>query len=136
MQESRTEIDPDIRVGDVLHNITDDVKMIARDELELAKAELQRTAKRSAMDIAVAMLGGVVALVGLGLLCVAAVDALSHVIAPLWLRLLIMAFVYLVVGGVVAGAFAKRLRKDASPDLSNQARDIRHTIDRVKEGLR
>ena len=105
-------------MGELLHRISDDVKTIARDEVELARHELERTAKVAAADAAVILLGGIVALIGLGLLCVVAVVALEPLIDPLWLRLLIMAVVYMAAGGTVAGAFAKRLKRDATPDLT------------------
>ena len=53
-------------VGDLLHRITDDVKLIAKDELELAKDELAHTAKTAAAESAIIVLGGIVALIGFG----------------------------------------------------------------------
>src|SRR5512143_3440503 len=84
------------RVGDLLHRITDDVKMIAKDEIELAKNEIGHTAKVAAGDGAVVVLGGFVALIGFAMLCSAAVVALGPVIPSLALRLVLMAFVYLI----------------------------------------
>ena len=68
---------------------------------ELARMELERTAKSAAADAAVVLLGGIVALIGLGLLCLVAVAALEAVIEPLWLRLLIMSLVYLAIAEYV-----------------------------------
>jgi hypothetical protein len=123
------------RLSEVLHYITDDVKTIARDEVELARIELQRTTKLAATESAIVVLGGIVALIGLGLLCVAAVDALGAIISPLWLRLIIMAVVYLAVGGVVAGVFAKRLKRDAVPDFSTPVDEAKQTVQSAKAGL-
>jgi hypothetical protein len=50
-------------VGGLLHRITDDVKTIAKDELELAKNELAHVAKTAAAESAVVVLGGIVALI-------------------------------------------------------------------------
>jgi hypothetical protein len=77
----------------------------------------------------------IVALIGLGLLCVAAVDALGALISPLWLRLIIMAVVYLAIGGVVAGVFAKRLKRDAAPDFSAPVAEAKQTVESIKGGL-
>src|SRR4051812_3002439 len=90
------------QVGGLLHRITDDLKVLAKDELELAKGEMQTTAKTAAFEAAALILGGIVALIGLGLLCLAAVAALAPIIPALSLRLLLMAAVYMVVGGAVA----------------------------------
>jgi len=46
------------RVGELLHRITDDVKTIAHDEIELVKEELAHTAKAAAVDAAVILLAG------------------------------------------------------------------------------
>jgi hypothetical protein len=122
-------------VGDLLHRITDDVKVIAKDEVELAKAEITSTARKAAADAAVIVLGGIVALIGFGLLCLAAVAALEPVIHALSLRLLLMAFVYLIGGGIVAGVFAKRLGADAKPDLKVPGYEAKRTIAGAKEAL-
>ncbi|HEY5945782.1 MAG TPA: phage holin family protein [Kofleriaceae bacterium] len=122
-------------VGDLLHRITDDLKVLARDELELVKGEVQHTAKTAAFEGAVIVLGGIVALIGLGMLCASAVAALGGVIPSLALRLLLMAAIYLVVGGIVAGSFAKRLSKDIKPDTTVAAYEAQRTIAGVKETL-
>lgn len=124
------------RVGELLHRITDDVKTIARNEVDLARIEIESTAKSAAADAAIILLGGIVALIGLGLLCVVAVVALEPLISPLWLRLLIMAVVYLAIGGIVAGVFAKRLKEDVKPDLDLPKREAQQTVDAIKDGLR
>lgn len=78
------------------------------------------------------LFGACVALIGLGMLCMVAVIALEPVIAPLWLRLLLMAIVYLAIGGAAAAIFAHRLKK---PDLGNEVDEIGQTIDAARRGL-
>jgi hypothetical protein len=136
MQSTQTSVDNGTsRVGDLLHRITDDIKVLAKDELELVKGEVAHTAKTAAFEAAVIVLGGIVALIGLGMLCAAAVAALGAVIPSLALRLLLMAAVYLVVGGVVAGTFAKRLSKDIKPELGVAGYEAQRTIQGVKATL-
>jgi len=122
-------------VGELIHRISDDVKVIAMDEIELAKGELAHTAKAVAAESAMVVLGGTVALIGFGMLCVAAVVALANVIPPLWARLLIMAGVYLVAGSGLAAGFAKRLSHDIRPDLAVAGYEARRTIAGVKDTL-
>ena len=122
-------------IGELIHRITDDVKVIAKDEIELAKSELALTAKTAAAESAVIVLGGIVALIGFGMLCVAAVVALAGVIPPLWARLLIMAAVYLVAGGALAGTFAKKLSHDIKPDLTVAAYEAKRTVAGIKDTL-
>ena len=124
------------RIGEVVHRIADDVKTIARDEVELARIELQRVARTAATEAAAVLLGGIVALIGLGLLCVVVVIALEPLIEPLWLRMLIMAIAYMGIGGAVAGHFVKRLKHDATPDLSEPVHQAKATVENIKEGLK
>ena len=114
-------------VGDLLHRITNDVRTIASDEIELAKLEMTQTIKKAAADAAVVMLGAFVALIGLALLCIVVVVALAPIIPALWLRLLIMAVIYLVAGGALAGVFIKRLGHDAAVPLEQAT----HAVKRI-----
>lgn len=122
-------------LGEVVRRIGDDVKTIASDELQLAKIELTRGMKVAAAHAAAIVLGGVVALVGFGMLCVTAVVALEAVLPPLWLRMTIMAVFYLVAGGTVVGIFGRKLKQDANPIESDAYREARATIENIKRGL-
>lgn len=123
------------RVGELLHRITDDVKTIAKDELELARGEMRHTVKVAAGETAALLLGGIVALIGFAMLCATAVAAMADAIPALWPRLLIMAAVYLVVGGAIAAAFIKRLRRDIKPDLAVPSYEAKRTVAGVKDTL-
>jgi len=123
-------------MGELVNRITDDVKTIASDELQLAKLELSKTVKTAAGEAAVVVLGGIVALLGFGMLCVVAVVALAPVIPALWLRLLIMAALYLFAGGAIAGVFAKKLSNDIKPDMSDTVDEAKKTVENIKEGLK
>lgn len=136
MNETRT-TDPGASssLGDVMRRIGDDVKTIAGDELQLAKLELTRAMKVAAGDAAAIVLGGIVALIGFGMLCVTAVIALEPVIPQLWLRMLIMAVVYLVAGGAVAGIFVSKLKEDTNPAGSDTIQEAKATVENIKRGL-
>lgn len=123
------------RIGELLQQITDDLKTIARDEVELVKLEFVHTAKAAAADFAFVLLGGIVSLIGLGLLCMVAVVALEPAIPPLWLRMLILAAVYLAAGGGMAAVFARRLKRDAAPDLDAPLGHAKRTVESVRQGL-
>jgi uncharacterized membrane protein YqjE len=121
--------------GDLLSRIAGDLKTIAHDEVELVGDELRRVARTAATEAAAALVGALVALIGFGMLCVAGVVALAPVIPSLALRLLLGALVYGSLGAVVAAMFAKRLRRDAVPDLSVPAHEARATVQGVKATL-
>jgi hypothetical protein len=122
-------------IRELLRNIGEDMKTIASDEVELTRNELTKNIKVAVTEIAIMVIGAFVALIGFGFLCVVTVVAIEPIIPSLALRLLIVAIVYLVGGGILAGEFAKRLRKDAAPDLKPVVRKAKATVESIKEGL-
>lgn len=126
---------PTSSLGDVVRRIGDDVKTIASDELQLAKLEITKAMKVAAGDAAAVVLGGIVALIGFGMLCVTAVIALAPVIPALWVRMIIMAAIYMLTGGVVAGIFAKKLKADTNPAESDTIEEAKATVENIKRGL-
>lgn len=121
-------------VGGLLREIADDVKAIARDEVDLAKLELRRDLRAAALDAAMLILAGAIVLVGIAMLSTSAVVALAPVIPALWLRLVIMAVVYVVAGAIMGRAFVRRLGRDA-PDLTHTRVHLNRTIKTVREEL-
>jgi len=122
-------------IGELLRNIGEDMKTIAGDEVELARAELTKNLRVAVVEAAIMGIAALVAVIGFGFLCVVVVVALEPVIHSLALRLLIMAVIYLVGGGVMAGEFAKRLRRDAMPDMTTVVREAKETVESIKEGM-
>jgi hypothetical protein len=127
--------EPDGHVRELLHRISGDVKTIARGEVELVRDELKATARAAAVDVGAALFGGIVALIGLAMLCAVMVAALAPVIHPLWARLLVMAVVYLAIGGGVVAGFAHRLKRDAVPRLAVAKYEGKSTVNGVKATL-
>ncbi len=117
---------------ELLAQITDDVKTLAKGEVELVRREIGKVAKVAAVDTAVVTFGGIVTLIGFGMLCVAAVVALGAVIDSLALRLVLMAIVYLVLGGGLATAFGLKLKRDIKPDLDVPVHEAKSVVAGVK----
>jgi hypothetical protein len=122
-------------IGELMQRITADVKTIARGELDLVVGELVVHARRAAGEAALVVLGGVVALLGVAMSCTAAVFALGAWIPSLAARLLIMAGVYVVLGGAIAVVFARRLAQDIRPNLSIAGYEVRRTVAGATESL-
>lgn len=122
-------------VGELLHRITDDVKTLATDEVELARVELATNMRNAVVDVGVIALGAVVGLIGLGLLCTVAVVALEPVISSLALRLLLMSIVYFVISGILVAVFAKKLKHGASNAMKLPVQEAKETVAGVKDAL-
>jgi hypothetical protein len=120
-------------VGDLIQSISDDLKLLARDELELARTEITNGMKRPIADAGAIVLGGVLALIGLGLLCTTAVVALQPLVHPLWQRMLIMSAVYFAIGAAVAGTFMARLRREAPAGLTRTVQRARRDVAALKQ---
>lgn len=108
-------------IGELLHDISADVRTLAKDEVELARGEISRTATTAATEAAVILLGALVAMIGLGLLCTVVVVALEPILPPLWLRMLIMAVIYVAAGAGLVIGFQRRLRRDAAAGFHRMA---------------
>lgn len=97
--------------GELLQRIATGARILARDEVALAKLELTQAAQRSVMSMAAIVLGGVLGLISLGLLCVTAVAALAPLLPALWARMLIMSLAYLCLATLLGGVFLVRLSR-------------------------
>jgi Putative Actinobacterial Holin-X, holin superfamily III len=122
-------------VTGLLEDIGHDLKTIAADELELVQRKFARYLEQLVAKAGVALLGATVALIGLGMLCMVVVVVLAPIIPPLWLRLLLMAIVYLGLGGGAAYVFARRMLAMHGPDLHKQISEVGETVDAIKHGL-
>jgi hypothetical protein len=121
------------KVGELLKHIGDDLKTIATSELELARTKLGSYLEQTVLKAAVMILGAFVALVGFAMLCMVAVVALEPVISALWLRLLLMSFVFIATGGTAAYVFAKKTL--GGPDIEPEVEEVGQTIDKISDGL-
>jgi uncharacterized membrane protein YqjE len=110
---------------DLIRRISEDVRTITRNEIELLRGEARRVARSAAVDGAAVLFGGTVALIGLAILCLAAVVALAPVLPSLALRLVVMGIAYLGIGGSLAATFTLRLRRNAVPSIAVPAREAR-----------
>jgi len=122
-------------IGELLQGIGQDVRTIAIDELELSRRKLGDFMESLLIKASIALLGATVVLIGFGMLCMVAVVALQPVIQPLWLRLLMMAAVYIAIGGTAVWLYAKKMTAMHGPDLEKQLSEVGETIDAVKNGL-
>jgi hypothetical protein len=109
-------------LGQLVGSLAENVSTLVRDEIALAKAEINESAKRGATGGG--LLGvtvGLLALIAL-LVTFAAVYGLSDGTGlPLWASFLIVAGVYLVIAAIVGYAGYRQLQKAQGPQRANEA---------------
>jgi uncharacterized membrane protein YqjE len=103
-------------VPEILENIASNLTQLVQAEFRLAKSEVKAGAEKVAGPGATLGAGMVLALYGLGFLLLAAVYALSLVMAG-WLATLIVGGVLAVAAGILIGAGSAKLRRvNLTPD--------------------
>ena len=103
----------DLAVGDIVKNITDDVKLLVQDQIELAKAELMPAAKKGGTGVGLFGAAGYFGLSASILLYFAAAFGLVAAGLAAWLAFLIVAGALLLIAAILAGIgylIVKRIR--------------------------
>jgi hypothetical protein len=99
-------------VSDLIKGISDDVKLLVRDEIQLAKAELVPAAKNAGIGAGLFGAAGYFAICALSVLYFAAAFALAQVVDT-WLAFLIVGVVLLLIAallGLVGFLMVKRVK--------------------------
>jgi len=102
--KSAAPIDPatqSLSTRQLLSQLIETGSLLVAKEVELARAEMKADVKRELSMVTMLVAAGVVAVLGVTMLLVAAVFALT-VWMPGWLAALVVAAVLLVIGGVLA----------------------------------
>jgi hypothetical protein len=102
-------------VGDIIKTITDDVKHLVQNEIELAKAELVPSAKKAGIGAGMFGGAGYFGINGLTLLYIAAALGLAALGLSLWLSFLIVAVVLLLLAGILGLIGLQNVKKVKGP---------------------
>lgn len=125
----------DQTVAGLVHDVSELVPKLVRQEVQLAKTELTDKARSAGAGAGLLGGGGVVALFATGVLIAAAVLGLAQAM-PTWAAALIVAAVLFVVAGVLLMLGRSRLRRATPPvpeqAMASTAEDVRA----VKESAR
>jgi hypothetical protein len=98
----------------ILGDIVGNVQQIVRAELRLAKVEIRDEAAKARRGAILLAAGALVGVLALGVLLLAAVYALSTVVAPAWAAL-IVGGVAAIVAGAAAAAGARQFKQVTLP---------------------
>lgn len=127
----------DASVSELIQQLSEQASRLARQEVELAKAEMTTKGKRLGIGAGAFGGAGLMALFGLGALTTTVILLLATAVTD-WLAALIVTAVYLAVAGVLA-LVGKSKVESATPPLPERAvasvkQDVEQTKSRAKEG--
>lgn len=130
-QTSRPEIGTDPTLGALVHDMTQQISTLVRDEMRLAQAEMTQKGKSAGMGIGLFSGAGLLAFFGLAALITTGILALALVM-PAWLAALIVTVVLFAVAGVLALQGKKKVSK-ATPAKPEEALEgLREDVATVK----
>ena len=118
-QTNPPELGSDPTLGALVHDMTQQMSTLVRDEMRLAQAEMTEKGKRAGLGIGMFGGAGLVALYGVGTLLATVILALALVL-PAWLAALIVTVVLFAVAGVLALQGKKNVSK-ATPAKPEEA---------------
>jgi uncharacterized membrane protein YqjE len=121
-------------VPELLGNIVDNIQQIIRSEFRLAKAELQEKASRASKPATILGAGFLLGLYGLGFLLLAAVYALSMIMAAGLAALIVGGFLTLVSIALVTSSAKKLKALNPAPEKTIQTlqENVQWAKDQIK----
>jgi uncharacterized membrane protein YqjE len=103
----------DPALGDLIRQLAQDSATLVRQEVALAKAELQSNVKSVARDLTMVAVGGVIALIGAMVLILFLVLAVGDALDEYWLGALIVGLLFVIVGGLLAKSNLNKLKHES-----------------------
>ncbi|NBE98066.1 phage holin family protein [Nonomuraea sp. KC401] len=119
----------------LVNDLSEQVSRLVRDELRLARMELQEKGRHAGFGAGLFGAAGVVALFGGGAL-VAAVVMLLALFLPGWVAAAIVAVVLFIVAAVLGLTGRKQVKRAGPPVPRETLASVRADIDMVKEKAR
>jgi hypothetical protein len=114
---------------------SEQISRLVRDELQLARAELQQKGRRAGVGAGLLGGGGFLAMYGLAAVLTALIIGLAAVM-PDWLAALLVGVVLFVVAGVLALLGRRQVRGATPPVPTEAARSVRADVETVTEAVR
>ncbi|MBC2866452.1 phage holin family protein [Streptomyces mexicanus] len=119
-------------VGDLVHQATEQLSLLVRQEVALAKEELSAKGRRAGRGGGLLGAAGAFGYVGLFALAGAAGAALSLVL-PVWAAALVVAGVLFLIAGALALTGRAQLRRIGPPTPQRTIGSVRADVEEIKE---
>jgi hypothetical protein len=126
---------PERPTAELVRQLSEQVSVLVRDELNLAQLEMTRKGKQAGTGAGMLGGGGLIALYGVGCLIACAILAISGVLAA-WLSALIVGVTLLAVAGAAALVGKSRLQKAAPPVPAETVDSVKTDVDEIKQRAR
>jgi hypothetical protein len=134
-----TQVRNDASAAELVKQLSEQTSRLVRQEVELAKAELQVKGKQAGIGAGMFGGAGVFGLYALGALTAAAIAALATAMDT-WLAALIVTVVWAAIAGVMALIGKSRVQKALPPvpeeSVESVKEDVQVTKTRAQEGRR
>ena len=121
----------DPTLGALVHDLTEQMSTLVRDEMRLAQAELAEKGKRAGVGVGLFSVAGLLAFFGVAVLIATAVLALSLAMSA-WLAALIVAVVLLAAAGVAAMLGKSNVERATPPKPEQAIEGIKDDVATVK----
>ena len=118
--------------GELVKLLSEQVSVLVRDELKLAKLEMTSKGKQAALGAGMFGASGVVAIYGVGCLLACAIIAISGVVAA-WLAALIVGAALLASAGGAALLGRRRLQRATPPVPKEAVASVKADVEEIKE---
>ncbi len=128
-------VDGSVPTSDLVSRLSTQLTTLIRDELALARTELETKAKRAGTAGGMFGAAGMLALYGVGLLLALGV-VLLDLVWPLWLAVLVVLAVVLAAAGILALVARARLRSAMPLAPTEAVARIRGDLDLVKSAFK
>jgi uncharacterized membrane protein YqjE len=122
----------ELSTGDLVAQLSKQVSRLVRDELRLAQVELQQKGKRAGLGAGLAGAGGVLALLGLAAVELAAIVALALVL-PLWAAALIIGGGVLLLAAILGWGGARQVKRGVPPIPEQAIASVQRDAQVIKE---
>lgn len=123
----------DKSVSELLADLSDELRRLARAEMKLAMVEARRKAKKAGVGAGSFGAAALFGMIGLCVLVAAAVLALA-LVWPAWLAALVIGGAALVIAGIAAMVGRSSLRRSLPPVPQWAITSVRDDIEAIKKG--
>ena len=121
--------------GELVRQLSEQVSVLVRDELKLARLEMTRKGKQAGLGAGMLGAGGLIALYAVACLLACVVIALSGAVTA-WLAALIVGVVLLGVSAAAALLGKGRLQKAAPPVPDQAVGSLKADVEEIKQRAR